>query len=140
MASFIGPNWGKFEAAFGPWSEGRHAFSWNWAAFFVPIPWMLYRRMYMECGLMVLAVAVIGYIAGGSGSWSAAVVAMLAKPIYFMHAQRKIGEIRKAGGSPADVAARIAAAGGVSPVGAWVGGILMFAAIALVVMAGLASA
>ena len=55
---------------------------------------MFYRKLYMECGLFVLCTALIGFVLGDVGLAVSVIVAMQAKPIYFMRAKRNIITVR----------------------------------------------
>lgn len=129
MSRFVGPNWHKYEDAFDNWSAGLHGFSWCWSAFFLAPAWMLYRKMYMECGLLILCIAVLNFVFGKVGTAMSVIMATQAKPIYFMFAQRKILAIRKLRLSPSETVQKISDTGEVSIVVGVISGVLMIFAI-----------
>ncbi len=129
LQQFVGPNWRKFEAAF---SRSATGFTWCWPAFFFPLPWFLYRKMYMETGLLILISALIEFLSIGAFFYLA--TGLIAKPIYFHRAKRKILEIRNSSTPSHSVDKRISEAGGVSIMGHWIGILIMiFSIVALIV-------
>lgn len=66
LPAFIGPNAGYYQER---WRRGfarkqtlarmTMMVSWNWAAFFLSIPWMLWRRMYGMAAVLFIAVLVV---------------------------------------------------------------------------------
>ena len=55
MALFVGGNYAFYARR---WAESERlggVISWNWAAFFVSLPWLAYRKMYWHCGIIIAA-------------------------------------------------------------------------------------
>lgn len=55
---FIGKNKNKYIPKFMNMNTSGKKASWNWAAFFFPIPWLFYRKMY-KVGIIVALISVI---------------------------------------------------------------------------------
>jgi hypothetical protein len=122
---FAGPNAEKFFRT-GPEGKGDGIpFLPCWPGFFMPLPWFLYRKMYLcatSCFIPVLVVGlhvpafltiIVGCLPcllGGMGRW-----------LYVVAARRKIAEIRDRLPSDKDARAVIAMAGGISVAGAALG-------------------
>ena len=85
--------------------------------------------MYMECGLLILCIAVLNFVFGKVGTAMSVIMATQAKPIYFMFAQRKILAIRKLRLSPSETVQKISDTGEVSIVVGVISGVLMIFAI-----------
>ena len=107
MAVFVGPNYGFYARRWAQAERFGGMISWNWAAFFLGLFWLAYRKMYLYCGVVIaLALFMTGmaqamrippeqvqlwqmYIApifsmlmGFFGNW-----------LYRLHAERKIRQI-----------------------------------------------
>ena len=70
--------------------------TWNWAAFFLSIYWMLYRKMYLQAGglfLLNFLVGCIPYIGWllNIGIWIG--VGMYSNSLYLDHIRKKLAEI-----------------------------------------------
>ena len=108
-------------------------FAWSWPAFLVSFAWFFYRKQYVLGALIVLLPLVLGYLLGGSGGSSAAIViAVLAKPSYVRAALERIVKadaLKLEGAERADYLRR---AGGVSPAA---GGFAAIVLAGLVVLA-----
>ena len=55
MTLFVGNNYAFYARR---WAESERlggVISWNWAAFFVSLPWLAYRKMYWHCGIIIAA-------------------------------------------------------------------------------------
>ncbi|WP_457638579.1 DUF2628 domain-containing protein, partial [Persephonella sp.] len=61
---FIGKNADYHIEKFKKFEETGGALSWNWAAFFLGIVWMLYRKMYLYGVLAFLFSMLLGFIIG----------------------------------------------------------------------------
>lgn len=129
MHFFVGKNWHKFESAFEDWSRGKPGLSWCWPGFFIPTVWLLYRKMYMEFGLLVLLATVLEYVVGNMGLVLGLVMALQGKALYFMHAKRKILAIRDRSASPEEAAIMMSEAGRTSTAGAIIGCLLFVVGI-----------
>jgi hypothetical protein len=104
LPTFIGPNAAYYQER---WRRGfakkqtlarmSMMASWNWAAFFLSIPWMLWRRMYGMAAVLFIAVLVVQVMEIVSGtSYSGLMVAfafltgLYANGWYFQHAVAKL--------------------------------------------------
>ncbi len=95
LFAFVGENEGYYEAAW----FGANGTKFNWVAFFFPLPWFIYRKMYGVAGLFFLALLigvvlsiflpeiVIGVLAG-------AICGFLGNRWYFKHVQRKVALVQ----------------------------------------------
>jgi hypothetical protein len=138
---FVGPNVGRFEQSLQ--ARGFRRLNWKevcWPAFFAPIPWFLYRKMY-ACAA---AAAVVPTIAQTAFKWpglqsavgvAVSLVALRGHMFYVSHARRVVGEIRRDVADESEARALIARAGGVSIAGAWIGAIIMIALVAAALVA-----
>lgn len=104
LPAFLGPNaayyqdrWRKGFAKKQTMARMSMMASWNWAAFFLSIPWMLWRRMYAMAAVLfiaVLVVQVMEIVSGNSYSGLIAAFAFLtglyANGWYFQHALAKL--------------------------------------------------
>lgn len=103
---------------------------WCWPAFFVPLPWLLYRKMWGAAAAIVLLPILIYYfvpaVGGLGGFGSSIVIAMLAKSFYVQSAAGKIRRITSENADPAVVRDKVGRAGGVSVAGAVIGGTILF--------------
>jgi hypothetical protein len=137
IAIFIGRNAEKFLKVYDKTSGdlSKVAIGWIWPAFFVAFPWMLYRKLYIEAGVYFccsLALALVAPTAGTAvGIVLSIMAAMLGKSYYLQKADRKIKLGLDEGGDLDAVEQRIAQAGGVSKVAAWVGAVFMVLMIAV---------
>ena len=98
IVAFVSRNKHKFEPTieamerkdpdFGKWTVG-----WSWAAFFVPVIWLAYRKMLVHAAIAYFALLVVGYVAGAQAWLSLLayiVFAMVAKSMYVAHAVGRI--------------------------------------------------
>ena len=58
VATFLGPNSGFYLSRFHFMKMQKSKFSWNWAAAFFPVEWLLYRKLYKPF-LVVLAISTV---------------------------------------------------------------------------------
>ncbi len=117
---------------------GRGLLSWHWPAFLVPIPWLFYRKLYIE-GAAILAVFMLVPLvlpaAGYSGAAAAVVIAMIAKRLYVEHALKRIRHADTLGLAPQAREEYLRRAGGVSVPGAVLGSLFpLLGAIAVIFM------
>jgi Tfp pilus assembly major pilin PilA len=122
LAACIGPkNTDYYIRVFENFRSARGAASWNWPAFFLTIPWLLYRKMWghmvlytfgLPIGLVILTamIAAIFQDAGAGAAFyylSYVVIAFVVVPIfanrlYFGHVNNKIRKVKKKHDSPTD--------------------------------------
>ena len=132
LRAFIGPNWEYYLPHFAEADPGSgpQKLGWNWAAFFLNLGWLLYRRMFAyfwaATGILLvlsflagfLALLVMGVDANPPG-WIdrlvniavACFVGAFGNWLYYRHVLKKLGQVRETG---ADRPGAIARAGGVS--------------------------
>ena len=116
----------RYRAAVGPRADyyvprflsfdrpGASKASWNWPAFFVTFPWMLYRRMWLTALVVFLISIGVGIVAGvvtamlgeHSGSlaglaiaviYSFILVPLFANALYHAHIKRRIASVTQSG-------------------------------------------
>lgn len=96
LALFVGSNMEKYQSSFRQLhdNDGRYQVSWNWAAFLIPVPWMIYRKMYLWAAAYLLLQLILP---------SVALLALLAVPgllgnfLYYRHALWRLGKIVSVG-------------------------------------------
>jgi len=134
---FIGKNHDYFNRK---WKIGKQ--SWNWAAFFLAVPWLAYRKMYLNCWILIGAVCVLT-ICDSVFNLSNAIYTALNIGIastfgwqgnffYKYHVQKKVKEITTKT-SPDQVNIELTRQGGTS-IGAAIG--FTVAALAIVLFVG----
>jgi len=130
LRDFIGPNAERYLRAYDL-RQARRRFlgGFSLAAAFIPLAWLMYRKMYIAAGILLLGSLIIGLVMPdiGPGVGIAGAFGVLGKTLYLSHAESRL---RKIGARHLPLAEHIALlkrAGGVS----WVGG-----AIGAVIMAG----
>jgi hypothetical protein len=135
---FIGHrNTDFYLAAFKKFDAGNGVVSWNWPAFFLTLPWLLYRKMWLNAilywllvpivsaflGLLLAGVsedpdvAVLGYY-GVNFAISFLFVPMISNRLYYVHARSKIQKIVNHVSDADDQLRRVSQAGGTSSAGA----------------------
>lgn len=136
LNAFVGPqNDHYYAAAFNIFAAGSNV-KWNWPAFFVTFPWLLYRKMWLYAlGYVIgipVALAIIFSIGGMGGgerllyfiiSWVLA--PMFCTRLYYAHARSKIGNIKLRTSSAEDQRLEVARAGSTSVVGVVVGVLIL---------------
>ncbi|WP_025899422.1 DUF2628 domain-containing protein [Sneathiella glossodoripedis] len=134
---FVGPNAEIFLQLNNDLNANKKPKSYNWVAFFFPIPWLFYRKMYLW-GLAILLVPVILYTVfpdlPDASIAIGVVFLLLGNQFYVESANKKIKKIEALGLSPEERDERIRSTGGVSKTGAIFGGIIMLSLIAIVVL------
>jgi hypothetical protein len=104
LPAFIGPNAGYYQDRWRRGFDRKKTVqrmgmlaSWNWAAFFLSIPWMLWRRMYAMAAILFIAVLVVQameIITGNSYNGLMVAFALLtglyANGWYFQHSLTKL--------------------------------------------------
>lgn len=128
LNAFVGPqNDHYYAAAFNIFAAGSNV-RWNWPAFFVTFPWLLYRKMWLYALGYVIGIPValaIIFSTGGMGggesllyfiiSWVLA--PMFCTRLYYAHARSKIGNIKLRTSSVEEQRLEVARAGSTSVVG-----------------------
>lgn len=146
---FIGPNADAYLRHYlATRSSGRRTLrGLSWPAFFVPLPWMLYRKLYLEAIGMLAAAVFAAYALpqffpeygrnATMGLWVG--FAVVAKSIYLLRAERRVRAIVARNLPPAEHDAALRRAGGVSIIGAVMGSVLMLAGLVLSIAGGTGS-
>ncbi len=140
---FVGENWQDYE---GFWRMMRYKEmepfmvrlkKTNWLCLLMPPIWFLYRKMYLLFSLFFALIFMVAYMLDAFGihlPWVMYAVAAAAasRYLYIWHAAEQIKKIRRQESDMAAANARIAATGGVSAVGAYVGLFFLSVFIAVV--------
>lgn len=103
----------------------RYALSWNWAAFIFNWLWLLYRKMYLGCGVFVLALFATAYLLSSAGalwgeafllSWlfSSIILGVLGNSLYLFQARSCIKWAQMARDTEEGVAQYLKSRGGAS--------------------------
>jgi hypothetical protein len=132
---FAGPNADKFIKSYRAQVTKEYAFSLNWPVFFVPLPWLFYRKMFL-IGILILMVPIIlvtvfPALSGVSTAGMVGGLAVSANSIYVWAAIRKIEKIKIQNLVPIERDARIRTIGGTSKTGAAFGALIIAAIFAL---------
>lgn len=136
LSAFVGPqNDHYYAAAFNIFAAGSNV-KWNWPAFFVTFPWLLYRKMWLYALAYVIgipvALAIIfstGAMGGGESllyfiiSWVLA--PMFCTRLYYAHARSKIGNIKLRTSSVEEQRLEVARAGSTSVASVVVGVLIL---------------
>lgn len=140
-AAFIGA---RAEAFAARWAEmERRGWSWNWAAFALGGCWMAYRRMFPQCGVLLLVGSLVFALleAAAAPAWIEGLVMLLfatgigliADRLYRKHVCAMAGEIGASGRCPISICSTAMREGGTSPCAA-----LCYAGVLLVLRVSLA--
>ncbi len=135
LSVFAGPkNSHYFTHAFRGYAAGGSV-KWNWPVFFITLPWLLYRKMWLySLGYMIgvpivlMIIARVAALAVGTGAGISIyyvpyfVVAFILAPmfatrLYYAHARNKIGNIRARTPSVEEQRLEVARAGSTSVIG-----------------------
>ena len=129
LAVFVGDNYAFYARKWTVSDRFGGIFSWNWAAFFLGLFWLAYRKMYLYCGVVIALAMLVTGIAQflrlppeTVQTWQlhvAPVFSMLlglfGNRLYKEHAQRKIRQIT-ATADPQQAPLQLARQGGASMV------------------------
>jgi hypothetical protein len=135
---FIGPNAERYLRAYDLRQARRRAFgSFSLAAAFIPLAWLMYRKMYVAAGILLLGSLIIGLVMPdiGPGAGIAAVFGVLGKTLYLSHAESRIRKIGARHLPPAEHVALLKRAGGVSWISGAIGAIIMAGCVLAVIAA-----
>jgi hypothetical protein len=108
--------------------------TWCWPAFIITVPWFFYRKMYALGVGVVALLTVLELMMGESTAGGAAVFAIMAinaRSLYIHHANRQLKRLRAAHTDKAELLRRAAEQGGVSPLSAAIGTVLVIGALLL---------
>jgi hypothetical protein len=129
ISFFVGPNAAKFLRVYDAQERGYWPVLPCWPGFLVPLPWFLYRKMYLLSASSFIAVFTTGLHASPTARIAAgcvpSVLGIIGRWIYVSAARRKIAEIRDRLSDDGEARAVIGMAGGVSVAGAVLGSLIM---------------
>jgi hypothetical protein len=108
LRAYLGPNADYYIRQWGRSRQRPFGLSWNWAAFFGGLLWMVYRKMYAYAVIYFVAAMAVGALIEGlhlSMTLKTACelgvvvfVGLKANGWYWLHAQRRVDEIVEATG------------------------------------------
>lgn len=96
LEAFVGENFGAYRELFHRLlhSGKKYDFRWNWPAFLLTLPWLLYRKMYIYAAiLVVLAIIPIP----GLGFVMALLLGALGHSIYYHHCNKQLSKVTETG-------------------------------------------
>ncbi|MET1027782.1 MAG: DUF2628 domain-containing protein [Dongiaceae bacterium] len=120
LCDFIGPNAEKYLRAYN--SKGWAGYS--FAAALIPIPWLMYRKMYVATAGFLFVAVIIGVLLPHGGFSLAGAFGAMGKTLYLTQAERKIRKIDARDLPVAERMSLIRRAGGISWLGAAIGTII----------------
>jgi hypothetical protein len=102
---------------------------WSWPAALWFLPWALYRKMWLFGGSMAIAGIILALLfppaATATGLGLALLTGFISNRAYLQLATGKIAKLKAISDSEEELLARIHRAGGVSPLGAWFGVVVL---------------
>ena len=141
---FVGKNYDYYQRKWALTNTSVSIKSFNVAAFFLGIVWMIYRKMYLYAAIVttfLVADAIIETYyplpeaAGKALTWGVYIAfGLLANLMYKTHVDKKLKDI-SANFPPEQVNAELAKQGGVNLAGAWAFGVLLILIVGLAVWA-----
>lgn len=134
---FVGPNADKFLEVYRKLNDKKNPISLNWVAFFFAVPWFFYRKMYLwGIALLLVPVILITLFPTLSDANLAisGIFLIMGNRFYVEIANRKIKKVEAMDLSAEECNEYLRNAGGVSPIGAVFGSIILIAVLALVVI------
>jgi hypothetical protein len=142
VLAHIGRNKHKFEPTIEAMERLDPSFTkftigWSWPAFFVPVIWLAYRKMWAAAAIAYFLMIAVGYVAGNKAGISIVayvVFAIYAKSFVVSHAAGRIRRILAREPNATVAAIAIRDEGGVSVGGAW---IAIFLIVLPVIVVGL---
>jgi hypothetical protein len=96
LALFVGENMDAYRGKFRQLqqNEGRFQWQWHWAAFAIPVPWLIYRKLYFWAVAYVLISLLVPPIAMLA---VAMVPGLLGNYVYYRHARQRIAKMTSSG-------------------------------------------
>jgi hypothetical protein len=96
---FVGKNWEYYSRKWEAMHSGNRRMSWNWPAFFLPVFWLAYRKMYWQACLFSVVAVVLDMIhvpaMGGIKLLYFISFAAFANHVYRQHVSAKLKQIRE---------------------------------------------
>lgn len=136
LMTFVAENTDAYRLKFSELhdNDGRFKVQWHWPAFFITVPWLIYRKMYIPIPvyfgisilLSLLLPPLVQMIIG------LAIPGLLGNYLYFVHARKKIGKIAA---TDMDRQHAIANAGGVNSIPVTIAGSIAAGFLIWMVMA-----
>jgi hypothetical protein len=123
LSAFFGPHANSYLRVYDEMRRRSKVWvwSWSWAAFFAPVAWMAYRRLYLYGAICVLIPVVgallFGVVDGGAGF--AVVAALSVKGWYVSAGLRRIAEADQLELEGEERRSYLRHMGGVSPTAGW---------------------
>jgi len=121
IALFVGTDIDNYRKKFHELqqNDGKYKLQWHWPAFFIPLPWLIYRKLYIWAGILLIFQTVspfflllpLGVTFGLLGNF-----------LYYKHATRQIGKITSFGEERRD---DIHSAGGANTMLVTIGGTIL---------------
>ena len=159
LRTFLGPNadvfldiWDRMELVKEPGglrarlialriaSDRNNVFSWSWPVFLMPIPWLMYRKMYLWAALWILIPIFLGILdfelEGMTGAQI--MLAMYGKSFYLARAEKKVKKISDQAANEEERRGLLQKAGGVSLPAGIMGGAIFVTLIGLTIFATVA--
>ena len=137
---YFGTNVEKFLKIHRKTKENGLPFSFNWAVFFFPVAWFLYRKMYITGAFFVVMPFVLTALFPDVGFETYLgtfyfLLAFWANAFYVSSAQWRIESFKKRGLAQDELESLVRRSGGTSVPGAVFGGMIFVGQVVLIVMA-----
>ncbi len=141
-APFLRTYWRGGGPLSGPFLLRSFALSWSWPAFLIPVPWLLYRKMYAIAFGYVAVIVLLGLSAPGAATSTGAafsiLMGLIGKGLYLQHALRRLRRADTRGLTGAQRDDYLQRAGGVSMAAATYGTLFVLSIIALAIVSSAA--
>lgn len=97
IALFVGPDIEKYRHKFREiyQNDGNYKLQWHWPAFLVPLPWLIYRKLYVLAAVVFILQVVTPSIMSFAIS---IVTGMMANYVYYKYITRRLGKISSSAG------------------------------------------
>lgn len=138
LQRFVATNWPKFMPTYlAQVAGGRWRPAICWPAFFAPVVWAMYRKMYAVAAVLLLTPIALSMLhaptglirASAASSWA---LAWYGRHLYVWGARRTLAEIRASASDDATALDAIGRAGGVSRAGAVIGVLLTLCVVSAI--------
>jgi len=92
IALFVGPDIEKYRHKFRDLyqNDGDYKLQWHWPAFFVPLPWLIYRKLYIFAAVVFILQVVTPSVMSIAISIS---TGMMANYVYYKYITHRLGKI-----------------------------------------------
>lgn len=131
LGLFVGENREKYRNKFARLyqNDGQYQTQWHWPAFLVPVPWMIYRKLYPWAAALIVLQMILPPIALAAVGIS---MGMMGNYLYYRHAMQRIGKITASGTERRD---EIVQAGGTNSMLVTIGATFLIGLLTLFVYA-----